>query len=239
MPTAPGTGLSARTIPTSTRGRIAALLALLAVTALIAATAFSIVTFAKDKKKAKSASAPKSVASKNVRRNNSPKRVRAEKGRRGEVAERRRERDREREGFGRAEPERERYEALLEQEEYWATRLTYPTGEFSPTWVSEARKQDAEIERAVPSSNRPVGGRFAMSPLSLSPTGFTALGPAPERMTGCSGCFDYGLTAGRVNSIAIDPTTTTNGSIVAYIATVGGGVWKSTNCCTSTTSWVP
>src|ERR1700749_1758764 len=181
MPRAPRAGLSARTIPTTTRGRIAALLALMAVTALIAAAAFSVVTFAKDKKKAKSAAA-KSVASKNVRRDNSPKRARSEKerrGERGEVAERRRER--EREGFGRAEPERERYEALLEQEEYWSNRITYPTGKFDPAWVTEALRQDRAIERAVPASNRPVGGRFALSPLTLSTSGFTALGPAPER----------------------------------------------------------
>ena len=31
--------------------------------------------------------------------------------------------------------------------------------------------------------------------------------------------------------MAIDPTTTTNGSIVAYVASDGGGVWKTTNCC--------
>src|SRR4029079_5846725 len=61
--------------------------------------------------------------------------------------------------------------------------------------------------------------------------------PKPERMTGCQGCFDFGTTEGRVNAIAIDPTTTTNGSIVAYIATVGGGVWKTTNCCNGSTSW--
>jgi hypothetical protein len=56
-------------------------------------------------------------------------------------------------------------------------------------------------------------------------------------MTGCTGCFDYGKTAGRVNHIAIDPTTTAQGSIVAYLATVGGGVAKTTNCCTASTTW--
>src|SRR6266850_2911129 len=65
------------------------------------------------------------------------------------------------------------------------------------------------------------------------------LGPRPLRMTGCSGCFSYGLTEGRVNDIAVDPTTTTNGSIVAYLGTVDGGVWKTTNCCSSSTSWSP
>ncbi|HEV2731172.1 MAG TPA: hypothetical protein VGV15_14160, partial [Terriglobales bacterium] len=34
-----------------------------------------------------------------------------------------------------------------------------------------------------------------------------------------------------------DPTTTTPGSIVAYLGSVGGGVWKTANCCTSATSW--
>ena len=56
-------------------------------------------------------------------------------------------------------------------------------------------------------------------------------------MTGCSGCYDYTTTAGRVNAIVIDPTTTTNGSIVAYAASVGGGVWKTTNCCSNSTTW--
>ncbi|MEP6810876.1 MAG: hypothetical protein ABI992_11590, partial [Chthoniobacterales bacterium] len=77
------------------------------------------------------------------------------------------------------------------------------------------------------------------SPLVLDPTSFTSLGPKPERMTGCAGCYDYGVTQGRVNDIVVDPTTTTNGSIVAYLGSDGGGVWKTTNCCTSVTSWAP
>jgi hypothetical protein len=56
-------------------------------------------------------------------------------------------------------------------------------------------------------------------------------------MTGCSGCYNYTTTAGRVNDIVVDPTTTTNGSIVAYLASDGGGVWKTTNCCSASTSW--
>jgi len=56
-------------------------------------------------------------------------------------------------------------------------------------------------------------------------------------MTGCSGCFNYTTTEGRVNAIAVDPTTTVNGSIVAYIGAVGGGVWKTTNCCSASTTW--
>src|SRR3954471_3425838 len=138
-----------------------------------------------------------------------------------------------------AGPEREKYEQLLEQEQYWSDRVTYPTGKYDPAWMREALKEDSIIERAIPTGR--VTSRLSMtdSPLTLSSSNFTALGPMPERMTGCSGCFDYGTTAGRVNSIAIDPTTTTTGSVVAYIATVGGGVWKTTNCCSSTTTWSP
>ena len=56
-------------------------------------------------------------------------------------------------------------------------------------------------------------------------------------MTGCSGCFNYTTTEGRVSAIAIDPTTTMNGSIVAYLGAIDGGVWKTTNCCSDMTTW--
>ncbi|MFL6285343.1 MAG: hypothetical protein ACJ74Q_19575 [Pyrinomonadaceae bacterium] len=217
---------------TTRRGRLAALLALIAVTVLIAATAFSLVTFAKNKRKSRAASA-KSVASAKATRREPAKREKSEKATRRESAEREK-----REG---AEPEGDRYEALLEQEAYWAARITYPTGNFDPEWVREAMKQDRLVERAVPAPGMrsSISDRLSLSPLTLSTSTFTSLGPQPEKMTGCSGCFDYGTTAGRVNSIAIDPTTTTTGSVVAYIATVGGGVWKTTNCCSSTTTWSP
>ncbi|OLE51478.1 MAG: hypothetical protein AUG51_23585 [Acidobacteria bacterium 13_1_20CM_3_53_8] len=126
---------------------------------------------------------------------------------------------------------------LLEQESYWATRVSYPTGQFDPAWVRKAAEQDARIRRAIPAGRVNPKLSRSVSPLALNPSGFTALGPQPEHMTGCTGCFDYTDTEGRVNSIAVDPTTTTNGSIVAYIGTVGGGVWKTTNCCGAGTTW--
>ena len=129
----------------------------------------------------------------------------------------------------------EKAEDLDRIEAQWHDRLTYPTGEFDPAWVRRAVAQDAAIARAIPAGVRP--NLSSESPLVLDVNAFTALGPAPGRMTGCSGCFDYGTTAGRVNAIAVDPTTTTNGSITAYIATVGGGVWKTTNCCNGSTTW--
>src|SRR5207237_1343499 len=54
-----------------------------------------------------------------------------------------------------------------------------------------------------------------------------APGGRPEAMAG----------EGRVNAGAVDPITTVNGTIVAYLGSVGGGVWKTTNCCSNTTTW--
>jgi hypothetical protein len=134
---------------------------------------------------------------------------------------------------------------LLQLEGFWHDRLTQPTGKFNPAWVRKAADDDKKVTRGTPKGKKkghgglPVGALASrpVGALVLNDTAFTPLGPQPERMTGCSGCFNYTTTQGRVNNIAIDPTTTTNGSIVAYAATVGGGVWKSTNCCTSSTTW--
>ena len=104
-----------------------------------------------------------------------------------------------------------------------------------PAWVRAAAAQHARMPSGVP-----FGQHLRLNianPNALSTTSFTPLGPQPERMTGCSGCFNYTTTEGRVNTIAVDPTTTTNGSIVAYLGAVGGGVWKTTNCCDSSTTW--
>jgi hypothetical protein len=119
----------------------------------------------------------------------------------------------------------------------WHNRVTYPTGVFNPEWIRRAAAHDARIERRIPAGLRRDLPRGPRAPLALDVNAFIALGPQPERMTGCQGCFDYGRTSGRVNALAIDPTTPTNGSIVAYLATDGGGVWKTTNCCTANTNW--
>ena len=121
-------------------------------------------------------------------------------------------------------------------EQFWSDRVTYPAGNFDPAWVRQAADQDAALSRSVPAGLFPKteGNPTGMA---ANTTSFTALGPMPARMTGCSGCFDYTITEGRINDIVIDPTTTSNGSIVAYAGSVGGGVWKTTNCCSAATTW--
>lgn len=140
-------------------------------------------------------------------------------------------------------PGGEKAEDLGGLEQYWNDRLTYPTGRFNPAWIRRAVAQDKGIRRGTPAgqvrpSNTQSGAPLSSeSVTSLNPTSFTALGPKPENMTGCVGCYNYTTTSGRINDIVVDPTTTTNGSIVAYAASVGGGVWKTTNCCSASTSW--
>src|SRR4029453_16529637 len=121
----------------------------------------------------------------------------------------------------------EKTESLLVTSAYWNDRLTYPTGVFKPAWVRAAARDDARISSGVPAGqNGPHGSDW------------TSLGPRPGALPGRTGRYDYGFTEGRINWIAVDPTTTTNGSIVAYAASVGGGVWKTTNCCAqATTTW--
>ena len=136
---------------------------------------------------------------------------------------------------------------LARLEQAWSDHLSYPTGKFNPAWVRAAANQHKMMAAGIPAGSfdrlynprklTTLKGMAAPIPSSLSTSGFTSLGPSPLRMTGCSGCFDYTKTQARVNAIAIDPTTTTPGSITAYIGSVGGGVWKTTNCCTTSTTW--
>jgi hypothetical protein len=136
---------------------------------------------------------------------------------------------------------------LARVEQFWSDHLTYPTGKFNPAWVRAAAEHHKMMPTGLPAGSfdrlynpqklTTLKGMAAPIPSALSTSSFTSLGPSPLRMTGCSGCFDYTKTQARVNSIAIDPTTTTNGSIVAYIGSVSGGVWKSTNCCSTSSTW--
>src|SRR2546430_1873635 len=85
-------------------------------------------------------------------------------------------------------------------EQFWNDRLTYPTGIFNPAWVRAAAIQHRLLPAALPAGNFTrlsspqrlsalKGLAGASVPLSLSTSAFTPLGPSPEIMTGCTGCF--------------------------------------------------
>ena len=124
---------------------------------------------------------------------------------------------------------------LVDIEDYWNTRVTYPTGRFDGSWLLNAANQDKAVAERVPAGNVTYSQSGSFSPLVLNPNRWTSLGPQPMQSNGCQGCYAYGHVAGRVNDIVIDPISNT----VAYLASVGGGVWKTTNCCTAATTWLP
>jgi len=131
--------------------------------------------------------------------------------------------------------------SLASVERYWQTRFTYPTGRFNPAWVQAAARQAKRIKVGIPKGfYRPWRGHPALRVGAAKTQAASALatarslGPQPQASTGCQApCFTFGLVSGRVSAIAFDPTQTN----VAYIAQDGGGIWKTTNCCSPATTW--
>jgi hypothetical protein len=118
-------------------------------------------------------------------------------------------------------------QALLEMGDFFAHRYTYPTGEFNQQWLLDAAEQDRQIAKGVPAGSLSADQMNGLSPLTLDPTKFTALGPQPE-------IYNTGYnTSGRINFIVSDPVSPN----VAYFGSDGGGVWKTVNCCTANTTW--
>src|SRR5207248_982111 len=126
-----------------------------------------------------------------------------------------------------AEP-REDLSSQEEWETFWTQRLTYPTGRFDPAWISNAVAEDRRVPRAVPGGQVIYDRERSRSPLELDPNRFTSLGPQSVNAFGRN-------WSGRINSIAFDPVSTN----VAYLAVNGGGIWKTTNCCSETTTFAP
>ena len=102
------------------------------------------------------------------------------------------------------------------------SRLTYPTGYFNPAWVLQSIQQDRLIKSALPAGVPLVQADLAAA-TGLVPDGFVSLGPRPLNNTQTS----FGHVSGRANALAVDPTATTDGSIVAYLGSDGGGAWTT------------
>lgn len=115
--------------------------------------------------------------------------------------------------------------------DYFALRVSYPTGRFEPRWLRAAAARHRAMPRGVPAGRREY--RRGASPLALDANAFTSLGPRPLQTDGCQSCFSYGRVAGRTNVILSDPIR----PHIAYLGSDGGGVWKTTNCCDAATTW--
>ena len=109
-----------------------------------------------------------------------------------------------------------------------AIQVSYPTKEFQPRWLVESARQARAMPSGLPEGAIDQPLRSSASPLALSGTGFTALGPMPLNPGNSA-------ASGRTNVIAVDPVDTN----VAYAGSDGGGVWKTTNCCSAATTWQP
>ena len=116
--------------------------------------------------------------------------------------------------------------------DYWAIRVGYGGDphnlRFEPRWLLDAKQQDARVASGVPAGRKDYR-KPAGTSLSLDPDAFTLLGPKPLAGEG----FGADKAAGRTNTILSDP----DDPAVAWLGSDGGGVWKTTNCCTADTTW--
>jgi len=112
---------------------------------------------------------------------------------------------------------------------YWNWRATYPTGRFSARWYMDAALQHERMAKSRPQARaEKTDTRSGV----LDTERVTALGPSP--LDGGTQ-YDFGLVGGRVNTIVTHPTQTN----IAWFGSDGGGVWKTTNCCSAATTWQP
>ncbi len=105
--------------------------------------------------------------------------------------------------------------------DFWVNRATYPTGHYNPAWQIAAAAQMRAIGSATP-----AGIDLRRSLNALDPFQFTPLGPQPLLSGGQA-------TAGRVNVLIGHP----GDASIAWLGADGGGVWKTSNCCSASTSW--
>jgi hypothetical protein len=133
-------------------------------------------------------------------------------------------------------------------------RLTYPTGLLPKgDWRGQALAHiQAHVPNGVPAgfqrSNMRSGSRggkpmasmttkpiyLAANAIGTTNTAWTALGPQPLDSLGTTNnAYQYGVVAGRFNAIAFANATT------AYAGASIGGLWKTTNCCSASTTWTP
>ncbi|MCB1634546.1 MAG: hypothetical protein KDI51_08150, partial [Xanthomonadales bacterium] len=126
-------------------------------------------------------------------------------------------------------------------DDYWAWRVSYPTGRFDGHWLVEASETDRRIAKGLPAGisrakGRSIdairGGGEGLIVGLLEPTRATELGPRPLEW---SFGFPFGRVGGRTNVLLTHPSN----PAVAWAGSDGGGVWKTTNCCSASTSWAP
>lgn len=102
-------------------------------------------------------------------------------------------------------------------------------------WIKRHVPQ-GDLWKNIP--NFPLGPEQQRTPITTTTGSWTLVGPKPIDMTSQLSGYIFGTVIGRFDSLAIDTTTVgTPGSIVGYAGSPSGGLWKTTNCCNSSTTW--
>ncbi|MCB1590499.1 MAG: hypothetical protein KDI56_16420, partial [Xanthomonadales bacterium] len=98
-------------------------------------------------------------------------------------------------------------------DDYWAWRVSYPTGRFDGHWLVEASETDRRIAKGLPAGNSRAkadgietrsGQGDGLIVGLLDPTRATELGPRPLDWGTAS--FPYGVVGGRTNVLLTHPT---------------------------------
>jgi hypothetical protein len=117
--------------------------------------------------------------------------------------------------------------------------FTYPTGRMPEgDWRGRAMDyvEHAMVE-AAPAGLETFNALPGRGEAVITPgTTWTALGPVSLNSLGTSTGYQYGTVGGRFNTVVFNGTSN---STTAYAASPVGGVWKTTDCCSATTSWTP
>ncbi len=130
-------------------------------------------------------------------------------------------------------------EELEEQADREWYQLTYPKDQTPRTdWRGEAIEYvNTHVQNAVPEGMRTITlgqAPNANAPVPPITTTWTTIGPSPLDSTGTTNnAYQYGIVSGRVNAIAL----VNSAPNVAYAGMPVGGLWKTTNCCSSSTTW--
>jgi hypothetical protein len=116
-------------------------------------------------------------------------------------------------------------------------RYSYPTGRIpAGSWRLRAMEHVAKyVPEGVPDGvgTLPRGGAGTNAPV-LPTANWTSFGPSPLDATGTTNnAYQYGDVVGRINALAFQPGSST----IAYAGAPVGGLWKTTNCCSASTTW--
>lgn len=130
-----------------------------------------------------------------------------------------------------------RREDVRAREDWFVRQRAYPFTHIPPGARLRALAELAKLRRRLHSTTAAPRSAAASPGATWQPVGDLSEQSAGTS-TGSSGqalTTDYGLVAGRVTSLAVNP----QGGATIYAGTAGGGVWKGSRAVDGTITWAP